>query len=422
MIHITDINSSGQGVGKDGDIVTFIPYTLVGEEVEAEIICHEKNYQTGAVKEIVKQSNKRCKAPCPYYGKCGGCNLMHMTYDAQLEAKENIVKNAMTRIGKVNCTVSPILPCNSQFNYRNKASFPVKNNKIGYYEAGTHNIVEISSCPLLKEEINNVLSLTRPFISKYGAAVSHVVIRSTCGQTIITLVTNTKDFPYKNELISCLTPLNPTSINLNINTNPRHILGAKTVNIYGDKYTKYEIGGNSFKVSPTPFLQVNDAQAQVLYKTAVSVTNIQNQPVIDAYCGIGTISLMLAKKAKSVLGVELNPSSIANAKQSALENNISNASFICGKCQDVISQLIKELPTTIFMDPPRAGVEKAVINAICSSAIKNIVYVSCNPSTLARDTALLCNQGYSVEKIIPIDMFPNTAHVETIVLIQRKSS
>lgn len=422
MIHITDINSSGQGVGKDGDIVTFIPYTLVGEQVEAEIISHEKKYQIGVVKEIVKQSNKRCQPVCPYYGKCGGCNLMHMTYGAQLEAKENIVKNAMTRIGKVNCTVSPILPCNSQFNYRNKASFPVKNGKVGYYEASTHNIVEINSCPLLKEDINDALSLIRPFISKYSMGVSHVVIRSTCGQTMITLVTGTKDFPYKNELISCLKPLNPASINLNINTNPRHILGNKTVNIYGAKHTKYEIGGNTFKVSPTSFLQVNDAQTHVLYNTAVSLTSIENQPVIDAYCGIGTISLMLAKKAKSVLGVELNPSSIANAKQSALENGLSNASFICGKCQDVISQLIKEQPTTIFVDPPRAGVDKAVINAICSSAIKNIVYVSCNPSTLARDTALLCNQGYSVEKIIPVDMFPSTAHVETIVLIQRKSS
>lgn len=420
MIEITDINSSGNGVGRDDGMAVFIPYTLVGETVEWQAVSKEKNYVIGKAMEIVKKSPNRCPDPCPYYGKCGGCNLAHMKYEEQLKCKENIVKSAINRIGKVEAPVSPIIPAESTLGYRNKASFPVNGGKIGYYEEGTHNIVEIDSCPLLKSGINKVLKHMRAFVAD-KSNINHLVVRSTSGKTIVTLVTNVLPFPFEKELIECLAPLGVSSININLNTNLKVILGKKTINIHGANTIPYEILGNSFDVSPTAFLQVNDKQSEKLYSAAFSAVDFTGKSVIDAYCGIGTISLAIARTAKRVMGIEINPKAIENAKAAAVKNSISNISFFAGQCEALIPELIKkskDVPV-LTVDPPRSGIGAGLIQVICDSPIKEIVYVSCNPSTLARDISRLGTGGFAPTSITPLDMFPNTAHTECVVVLQR---
>lgn len=421
MIEISDINSSGMGVCRHDGIVTFVPYTITGEKAEIEITSKQKNYNFGKVVNLIEESVDRRIPPCPYYGKCGGCSLMHMSYNRQLKTKENIVRHTLSRIGKVNCDINPILPSKSELGYRNKAAFPVKDGKIGYYMAGSHNIVEISSCPLVCSEINEVLKSMRPFVKKHGGNITHVVVRSTGGSTMVTVVTKERIYKDKTQLIDTLSALNADSININYNTNPRHILGKKTETVFGDHTIPYTILGNTFQVSPTAFLQVNDFQAETLYKTALSAVNLKGKNAIDAYCGIGTISLAMAQQAKKVIGIELNPSSIDDAKRAAKRGGILNAEFLCGKCENLIPNLlnIHSRDTVLFVDPPRSGMEKSLIKTIADANINELVYISCDPSTLARDISRLTDHGYTPLSLTPIDMFPCTAHVETVVMMSR---
>lgn len=422
MIEITDINSSGMGVGRQNGVVVFVPYTITGEQVEMEIISTQKNYMTGKVSSIHKAHPERRTAPCPYYGLCGGCNLMHMNYSQQISAKESIVKTTLERIGKIECKINPMICAKSEVNYRNKAAFPVKDNKIGYYHSQTHSIVAVEKCPLVDENINNVLWAMKPFVKSYGNGITHIVVRSIHNRTMVIAVTNLKNYPYERELVKALSPLNIHSININYNTNPKHILGKQTKTVFGYPTIPYTIMGNTFDVSPTSFLQVNTSQTQKLYNTAISLLDLSDKQVIDAYCGIGTISLALARQAKKVIGIELNPDAISNAKASAKINRITNAEFICAKCEDSIPKLLKGSTnkTVLFADPPRSGMDKNFINAIVASDIQDIVYISCNPATLSRDILLLSNYGYTPVSITPIDMFPNTAHVECIVLLSKR--
>lgn len=421
MIKISDVNSSGKGVGRQNGMVVFVPETISGETVEAEIISNQKNYKNARLVNILEKSPHRRSPFCPHFGTCGGCTLMHMDYSEQLRTKENIVKNAISRIGKIDCKINPIIASENETGYRNKASFPVKNGKIGYYEQGSHNIVEIKRCPLVKEEINKVLLGIKPFIKQYSSDICHLVVRSAGSHTMATIVTDKKKFDHKDALIEILSPLKINSININFNNSPKRILGDKTINIYGSPTIPYSILGNIFNVSPTAFLQVNDTQTEKLYSTALSLVNLNNKSVTDAYCGIGTISLALSKKAKEVIGIELNPAAIDNAKSAALLNKTRNVQFLCGKCETLIPQILrnKSKDTVLFADPPRAGMENSFIEAVALSKIEKMVYISCDPASLARDMRRLSNHGFIPLSITPVDMFPNTSHVETVVMMEK---
>lgn len=422
MIEITDINASGAGVGRKDGVVIFVPGTIPGEQAEIQVVSRKKSYQTGAVREIIKPSPHRRTPPCPYSSECGGCPLMHMDYSAQCKAKESLVQSTVTRLAKLDFKVNPIVGADTETGYRNKAAFAVKDGKIGYYHTASHSIVEIKSCPLADDSINAVLKAMRPFVKDFKGTINHVVVRSTDNAVMVTVVTDKKSFPYKKELISTLAPLNVASINVNYCTNPKHILGARTENIFGAPTIPYTISGNTFDVSPTAFLQVNTSQTQKLYSLAIDSVDLAGRQVIDGYCGIGTISLALARKAAKVTGVELNPDSIKNATAAAKANGITNAEFICGRCEDVLTGLLKSDDNPVlFVDPPRSGMEKSLTCAIGQSSVSDLVYISCDPATLSRDIKLLTEQGFAVKSITPVDMFPNTAHVETVCLLSRKA-
>lgn len=423
MIKITDINSSGHGVGRQDGMAVFVPFTVIGDEIEVEIISKEKNYAIGKIHKIITPGESRVNPPCPHYFKCGGCNLLHMEYNAQLTCKENIVKSALKRIGKVEVDIPPIVPSKNVLKYRNKASFPVSNGKIGYYEENSHNIVEIDSCPLLKDEINNVLVAIKPFIAKHGENISHVVVRTTQNGTSVTFVQNEEAFPFLNELLVLLSKIDICGIHVNVNTNLKEILGKKTITVYKEIFSKYEIMKNSFKVSPTAFLQVNDSTANAMYTHAINSVDLKGKVVLDAYCGIGTISLALAKTAREVIGIEINKNAISDGKISAKENGINNVSFYSGLCENLIPKIFaNSTVSTIFIDPPRSGIGKDIIRVMDNPKIKDIVYISCNPSTMARDVSKLGEQGFSISSITAFDMFPNTPHVECVVLMSRKKS
>ncbi|MBQ9625124.1 MAG: 23S rRNA (uracil(1939)-C(5))-methyltransferase RlmD [Clostridia bacterium] len=420
MVEITDIASSGMGVCRVNGKVVFVPGVIVGEKVDVEIVDEQSGYATGRAKTIANISPHRRTPPCRFFEKCGGCNLMHISYEEQLRVKEEIVKSAVSRIGNQSCEIDGIIPAKNEFAYRNKAAFPVKDGKIGYFEQGTHNIVEINSCPLLNDIMNKILTEIRPLI-KNNSSLCHIVIR-TCGkETMVTLVTKERQYTIEQEILDVLKSLEVDSVNINYNQNPKVILGEHTENVYGKEAVTYSVMGNEFAVSPTAFLQINTAQTETLYKKALSLVDLNGRVVLDAYCGIGTISLAIAKEAKQVIGIEINGKAVENAKEAAKANGIENAEFVCGKCESVIPQLLENMqePPIIFFDPPRSGLDKKVITAVTASNINEIVYISCNPATLARDIKLFAEKGFAVQSVTPVDMFPNTGHVEVVSLLSR---
>ncbi|PYG89382.1 23S rRNA (uracil1939-C5)-methyltransferase [Ruminiclostridium sufflavum DSM 19573] len=444
-INITGLTHEGQGVGKLDGFVVFVDGALEGETVDVKLIKQTKSYAVGTIVDIHRLSEKRAEPFCPAFGRCGGCSVQHMSYDAQLEFKTDTVRQNLKRIGGLeNVQVYNTIGMEKPFHYRNKVQYPVgscgADVKIGFYEKGSHNIIESMECNIQPRESSDISEVVRGFfasrrISIYNEKTGkgflrHVMVRIgfKTNELMVVLVVNGKKIPKAEELVRLLCERyeNIKSIIVNVNTRSTNIiLGDKNTCIYGQEYISDYIGKYRFNISPFSFFQVNPVQTEVLYSKALEYAGLTgNETVFDLYCGIGTISLFLSEKAKKVIGVEVVREAIDDAKKNAELNGIANVEFLAGEAEVVIPKLYDEgiRADVVVVDPPRKGCEEVLLKTLVAMKPARIVYVSCNPSTLARDLKFLCENGFEVKEVQPVDMFPWTGHVEAIILMTKCGS
>ncbi|MBM7614186.1 23S rRNA (uracil(1939)-C(5))-methyltransferase RlmD [Alkaliphilus hydrothermalis] len=440
-IQIIDLGHSGEGIGKVDGFTVFVEGGLPGDVIKVKTTVVKKNYATGKLLEMITPSNSRVEPTCAIAHKCGGCQIMHMDYQAQLDIKTSRVEETLKRIGKIDAKVLPTLGMDNPYWYRNKAQFPVGMTAgkaiLGFYEKGSHNIVDTGYCHIQHPVNEKIVALMKDFIQKYKISVydektkkgliRHVVTKVgyQTGEVMVVVITNGKELPHQEQLIKLLKDNieGLESIVQNINTqNTNVIFGRESITIYGRDHIVDYIGDLKFNISARSFFQVNPLQTKVLYEKALEYAQLKGEEsVFDIYCGIGTISLFLAQKAKKVYGVEVVEAAIDDAKKNAEINGMTNTEFYVGEAEKVVPELYKQgiKADVVVVDPPRKGCDEAVLDTIVSMAPERIVYVSCNPATLARDLAYLNDRGYKAEEVQPVDMFPHTSHVETVVLMSR---
>lgn len=441
-VNITGLGSSGEGVGKADGFTVFVHGALPGEKVSVKLFQVKKSYASGRILNILEESPQRVKPQCAFYEKCGGCQLQHLNYEGQLSVKRQQVKDAIERIGHITCCeVLPVLGMENPWHYRNKMQFPAAKTEgkiqIGCYAALTHNVINIDDCLIQKQANNKIMQVVRQWMQQFNISaydettgkgvVRHVMGRAGAknGEVMAVIVTACYDIPHAGELVTMLkTEVDGLkSIVQNINKKRTNIImGAKNRVLYGKSTIKDRLGNLKFNISPLSFFQVNSAQTEKLYATALDFAALSGkETVIDCYCGTGTISLYLAQKARKVYGIEIVEPAIKDANENAKANNIANAEFICGDAAVEMPALLKSgvKPDTVLLDPPRAGCDKKVLAAIAGVKPEKIVYVSCNPASLARDMAFLTENGYKAVKAQPVDMFPMTSHIETVVLLSK---
>ena len=443
-VAIRDLGVHGEGIGSVDGFTVFVPGALPGETVTAEIILLKKSYALGKLLSIEQESPFRVVPECPVYENCGGCQLSHLTYEGQLDMKYRRVKDVIERIaGESGNLVRPVLPAAHPFAYRNKMAVPaglVKGKAaLGCYRQGSHDIIPVSSCAIQKEENNRLLRFARRFIEKYGISVydektrkgslRHVLGRvGDGGKMMAVLVTASEILPEEKRWIEEIKKELPEVVSLWHNIQSKlgnTILGAKIRHLWGRETLTASLCGLRFEVSPYSFFQVHKEQAEILYEKALAYADLKGgETVIDAYCGTGTISLCLAKKAKRVIGIEIVKPAIEDAKKNAKKNHMENTEFYAADAGKLMPQLYRKglVPDVIVMDPVRAGCSEEVLKAAAGMNPKRIVYVSCNPATFARDTKILKLEGYEIKEIQPVDMFPQTMHVEAIVLLSKLDS
>ena len=443
-LEITDLGSSGEGIGKVDGFTLFVKDALIGDVIEAKIIKTKKSYGYGRLMTILTPSPARVEARCPQARACGGCQIQPLNYADQLTYKENKVKELLERVGKVSDYVmEPIIGMEDPWYYRNKAQFPVgmtKDGEIvtGFYAGRTHSIVPVQECFIQHPLNEQLMSIVRQWMNEYNVTaydetkqaglVRHIFTRigKYTGEVMVCLVINGKKVPHPEVLIERLKDVEGmTSICLNINRENTNVILGKTIKcLWGQDYITDKIGDIAYRISPLSFFQVNPIQTQKLYGTALEYAELTgNETVWDLYCGIGTISLFLAKAAKKVCGVEIVPEAIADAKENAKLNGIENADFFVGKAEEVLPKQYDEhgvYADVIVVDPPRKGCDEKLLQCMVTMAPKRIVYVSCDPATLARDLNFLEANGYKVKKVRCTDMFPHSVHVESVALLVKE--
>ena len=432
-IEISGLGTSGEGVGKFNDFTIFVEGALPTEKILAEIVEVKKNYAVGKLIKILRESSERVKPFCNIYENCGGCQLQHLNYAAQLKWKRQQVVDAVERIGKIHgAEIFSTLGVENPLRYRNKMQFPVgKNLAVGCYARGSHKIIDTDSCLIQKEAADKVLAVTKKILKRFNISaydedthkgiLRHIMSRvGFNNELMLVLVTAVKTLPNEKSLVKAIRAELPevSTIQQNIQTFHNNvILGRETKILFGRPTIKDKIGNLEFNISARSFFQVNTAQAEILYKTAKDFAELTGKEIlIDAYCGTGTIGLFMAKSAYKVFGIEIVNSAIDDAKKNARENKIRNAEFIVGDVVKVLPRL-DIYADVVVVDPPRAGCDKKVLETFAAMKPARIVYVSCNPATLARDLAILAELGYSAKKIQPVDMFPFSSHVEAVAQI-----
>ncbi|MCG4570972.1 23S rRNA (uracil(1939)-C(5))-methyltransferase RlmD [Clostridium cochlearium] len=440
-VSITGMGTKGEGIGKIDNFTIFIPGAILGEEVEVNIIKVNKNYAVGKLLNIIIASEERVKPICDIYTRCGGCQLQHMSYKEQLNFKRQKVKDALLRLGGIDVEVKPVLGIKNPYRYRNKVQLPIgkENEKvsIGFYAPRSHNIIDLKTCLIQDEKADDIIKILREWIKEFNVPIynekehkgnlRHIMVRTAfkTGEVMVVLVTKDKNLPHKEELINKLIEnlQGVVSIIQNINSQKTNVvLGKESIVLWGkDKIIDY-IGNFKFAITPLSFFQVNPIQTEVLYNKALEYAGLKgNEVVFDAYCGTGTISLFLSQRAKKVYGVEIVAEAIESAKLNAKENNVDNVDFIVGESEKVIPELTEKgiKADVVVVDPPRKGCEKSLLEAMANMSPEKIVYVSCDPATLARDLCVLEKLGYKTIRVQPVDMFSNTYHVENVVLLEK---
>lgn len=441
---ITDIGTNGEGIGRIDGYTVFVEGALPEEVIKVLIVKTKKHFSYGKLLEILEPSPHRVTPACPVAAKCGGCQLQHLSYEGQLSFKTKKVKDHLERIGGFSgISVGYAKGMEEPWRYRNKAQFPVGGKtgepEIGFYAKRSHRIIDTPVCMLQNKINDQIVKIIRAFLTEYEiplydetihrGLVRHILTRigRRTGEIMVCLVINGRKLPHCDVLVERLHEIEGmTSIVLNVNTAQTNvILGTEVHVLWGKETIRDYIGDVQFEISPLSFYQVNPLQTQVLYQTALDFAELEgNETVLDLYCGIGTISLFFAQKAKHVFGVEIVPEAIADAKRNAALNGMNNADFAVGAAEDVIPRLYEEKGITadvVVVDPPRKGCDSVLLDTIAAISPKKVVYVSCDSATLARDLAYLCPKGYTIEKVQVVDMFPHTVHVETVVLLSRKT-
>lgn len=444
-IEINGLGHSGEGVGRYQNIAVFVPGALIGERVRVRIKQVKKSFARGELVEILKNSTSRLEPTCKYYQHCGGCQLQHLDYQAQLAHKRTVVESALQKIGGLpDVTVLPTLGMNDPWHYRNKIHLQVKEEKgrikLGFYAEGSYELVAGlagQTCLLVQQEINQVIVTLEELINEYKLTpyhwgkkqglLRHVMIRRGfhTGQCMVVLITSPEKWPTAKSFSQTLIARQPkiTSVIRNINNNPgRIVLGRENQVLSGKEYIEDELGALKFNISASSFYQINPLQTEVLYRKAMEYAQLTGKErVIDAYCGIGTIALYLARYAGEVVGMEIVPAAVADAKENACINGLNNVKFLQGAVEKLLPAMAKDLkPNVVVLDPPRKGCEKEVLTAISLAKVPKVVYVSCDPATLARDLGVLDKLGYQTLQVQPVDMFPWTGHVETVCKLSRK--
>lgn len=433
-ILITGMTDDGSGVGRAENTVVFVPYALMGEVVRAIIIKVGKSYCAGKLLEVIKPSKERQKADCDCFYFCGGCSYRNVSYKEELSYKENCVRDCIERIGKIKTNVLPIIG-GSREEYRNKAQFPVTNEGAGLYARRSHRIIDTDECKIQNKEAQIILRAVKEFMKETGVSgyneaedagvIRNVYTRTGGGKTLVCIVTRTEEIPHCTGLIEKIKATNVPLWGILQNVNPSKtnvILGKKMKTLFGSDFMIDNIGSRKFKISPFSFYQVNPKQTKVLYDTVKNfLGNTKNEVVWDIYCGIGTIGQYAAFDAKMLVGIEIIPEAVKNAEENAKLNKIKNYKYYAGAAEALAPKLVKSglAPAAVILDPPRKGCEKKLLDATAAVSPKKIVYVSCKPSTLARDLAYLEEKGYKTELVRPVDMFPATPHVECVVLLTK---
>lgn len=413
-LRVEGISHNGEGVARYSGKVVFIPYAIPGETIEAEIMEEKKNYSRGIIKEIIIKSPHRVKPTCPHYYNCGGCSYQHIKYGLQLKLKENTVRETIKRIGGLCPSIMPMFGMENPWNYRNKVLWHVGEDKdgkkIGFFRSHSKQIIEIGHCPLLLPGLNSISQLIGEFLQKIrlDKNCSIMIRQSDLNKEILV------------EFIHC----SPDRFLLKSLSEKVHAVyekrNGRTMLLSGNEMIKEKKGNWLFYLGADDFFQVNSVQIEHLLQTVIGYLGTSgNEKVLDAYCGVGIFSLNIAGQVSSVTGIDLNPSAIKHARINARLNNITNCKFIAGSCEKVIPGKIDKAYDQMLLDPPRSGVKKEVIYSISKILPETIVYISCNTGTLARDLKLLNDYGYCVSNIQPIDMFPQTSHIENVALLHR---
>ena len=414
-----------------------MPHAVRGEEIDLRITKVMKTSCAGEIVKIHNPSPERMEPECPYAGKCGGCAYRHLTYPEELWAKRQRVQDALTRIGGLDLTVEEILGAKNPEHYRNKSQYPVgADGSIGFFQARTHKVVPIRRCLIQTEAADRTAQavgewMRRYKISAYDETTGKGLVRHVCvrvnrkGESLCCVVVNGNKVPREPELAAYVTAAVPHTVGVLLNSNTRRgnvVLGDKYRTLFGRNYLMDTLCGLEFKLSMPSFYQVNRDQAEVLYGKALEFAGLTgNETVLDLYCGIGTITLCLAKAAKRVIGAEIVPPAIRDAKENALRNHVENAEFFCGDAADIAAKLESDglRPDVVTVDPPRKGLAPEVIASVAAMGPEKVVYVSCDPATLGRDVKIFREFGYEAKRAAAVDMFPGTAHVETVVLLSK---
>ncbi|BDU50648.1 23S rRNA (uracil(1939)-C(5))-methyltransferase RlmD [Haliovirga abyssi] len=434
-VKIDKIAFGGEGLGFYENLAVFVPMSVPGDIVKIKIISVKKNYARGLIEEILEKSSGRIEPRCKYFNKCGGCNFMMMDYKTQLDCKTDIVKN-LIRDEKV--IVNKTLGSKNSYNYRNKViqPFGTKNHKIisGFYMKKTHEVVDMDNCIIQPKISNKIIrkikeiaqkqSITIYNEKKHSGFLRNVMVRvNKKNEAMVVFIINSNKYEVLNPLIKKLTDSikEIKSVYVSFNTIKTNVaLGKKVKRLYGEYFLYEDICGYKFRISPKSFFQINLFQTERLYNLVLDLLgDIKNKNILDAYSGTGTISTLMSKRAKFVYGIEMVESSVKDAKLTAKENSIKNVEFITGKVEDEIDKL-KDIDIVVF-DPPRKGLDSSIIKVLGKRKIENIIYISCDPSTFIRDVKLLEEYGYILEEVHPVDMFPQTSHIEVVGKIRLKN-
>ncbi|VEF49141.1 23S rRNA (uracil-5-)-methyltransferase RumA [Bacillus freudenreichii] len=440
-----DLTHDGKGVAKVDGYPLFVANALPGEKAKIKVTKMNKGYGFGRLIDIYEKSEFRIEPACPIYGECGGCQLQHISYEGQLQAKEKQVRDVLERIGKLeNVKVHPVLGMENPWHYRNKAQVPIGEHEGGlvggFYKQRSHEIVDMEAC-LIQQEVNDeVLQKVKAICSEFGlraynekthkGTLRHIMVRTgkVTGEIMVVLITRTPDIPNRRKLVERIVDEVPgiKSVVQNVNTKRTNVIFGDQTNVLRGEEVIYDyIGDVKFAISARSFYQVNPEQTKVLYDKALEYAGLSGEEtVIDAYCGIGTISLFLAQRAKKVYGVEIVPEAIEDAERNAELNDIDNVEFAVGEAEKVIPRWYEQgvQADVLVVDPPRKGCDETLLNTIIEMKPKKVVYVSCNPATLARDLRILEDGGYETVQVQPVDMFAHSVHIESVAELRLKMS
>ena len=433
-------SSEGLGIVRLEGAVVFVPQAVRGEEVDLCVTKVMKTCAAGEIVKIHKPSPERSNPECPYYGKCGGCDFQHLSYTEELWAKRQRVQDALTRLGGTDLQVEEILGAKNPTHYRNKSQYPVgADGTVGFFQARTHRVVPIDRCLIQSEVSDKTAKAVGDWMKRYKVTayderagkglIRHIYVRvNRQGESLCCVIANGKQLPREPELAAYIRAAAPGTVGVVLNTNTKKgnvILGDKYRTLWGQDFLMDTLCGLTFKLSVPSFYQVNRDQAEVLYGKALEFAGLTGEEtVLDLYCGTGTITLCLAKRAKRAIGAEIVAPAIRDSEENAVRNGIQNAEFFCGDAADIAAKLEAEglRPDVITVDPPRKGLAPEVIGSVAAMGPKRVVYVSCDPATLGRDVKIFAGFGYKAVRACAVDMFPGTRHVETVVLLSQQKS